>query len=129
MSKSKTMTLAPERGREENVELTLRAVVMRREGFSYEEIAQRLRCSPWDARQITSIAYGRLATETADELRAEVEGRLDDVLRRLYVDVNLAPDQATRNGVYTLILKTEAQRTRLLGLEIPAGTPDAGPDA
>ncbi|PPG85487.1 hypothetical protein C5C29_06020 [Rathayibacter sp. AY1H2] len=98
---------------------------MRRNGQGYAEIADHLGIDPWTAQQLVGIAYRRIAAEEVHELRAAVEDRLDDVLRRLHQDLSLADDQNTRNGIYRLILSTEAQRSKLLGLDIPAGTPDA----
>jgi len=120
----KTVTLAP-LSTNEDAQATLKALVLRREGYSYEAIAEELEVSPWQARQLASFAYARLSSEQADELRAQVEDRLDDVTRRLYSDLKIATNQTTRNGIYGLILKTESQRQRLLGLDIPMGTPDA----
>ena len=106
-------------------ELAGRAFALRLEGQPVAEIAERLGISGMEAGELCRVAYARLAAQTADELRTEVEGRLDYVLRRLNVDLALADSQLSRNGIYALILKTEAQRSHLLGLAIPAGTPDA----
>jgi len=122
--KSKALALSTD-GLSEDGARTLKALVLRREGVGFEEIGERLDCSPWEAKQLTSIAYSRLSAQLADELRAQVEDRLDDVTRRLYDDLRIASSQTVRNGIYGLLLKTESQRTRLLGLDIPAGTPDA----
>ncbi|MDJ0334264.1 hypothetical protein QMG83_03395 [Salinibacterium sp. G-O1] len=128
MSKNKktssTVVLAPA-GVSEDGQKVLKALVMRREGHSYEAIGESLGVSGWQAQSFASLAYARLSAEAAEELRAQVEDRLDDVLRRLNDDLRLASSQTIRNGIYSLILKTEAQRSKLLGLDIPNGAQDA----
>ena len=119
-----TIVLARAETASEDGQRTHRALVGRREGKTYEQIAEDLRCSPWEARQLASMAYARLTTESADELRAAVEDRLDGLLQALHRDLKLADSQTIRNGIYGLILKTEAQRAKLLGLDIPPMTPD-----
>ena len=101
------------------------AFELRTEGLTYDVIGERLSVSPWVARELASLGFSTLAAEQADEIRASVEARLDDVLRRLYSDLKVATSQPVRNGIYGLILKNEAQRANLLGLNIPAGLPDA----
>jgi uncharacterized protein (DUF433 family) len=99
-------------------------VEQRREGKSYEDIARQFDMDPWEVREMVGGAYRRMLSESADELRAQVELRLDGVLRQLHADLRLASSQTVRNNIYALILKTEAQRSKLLGLDIPSGTPD-----
>lgn len=117
---------APASARElsEDARKTLECLVRRREGQPLEEIALATGLTPFEVAERVKVAYGRLARQTADELRIDVELRLDDVLQRLHQDLRLALDQPARNAIYALILKTEAQRTRLLGLDLPAQVPD-----
>jgi len=109
---------------ERRTELAGRAFALRLDGHDHYDIADRLGIKPLEAEALVTVAYSRLSAQTADDLRVEVEGRLDAVLRKLSVDLALADSQTARNGVYKLILATEAQRARLLGLNLPAGGPD-----
>lgn len=118
-------TPASARELSEDAKKTLECLVRRREGQPLEEIALATGLDPFEVGERVKVAYGRLARQTADELRIDVELRLDDVLRRLHQDLRLALDQPSRNAIYALILKTEQQRTALLGLNLPAQLPDA----
>lgn len=110
----------------EDASRTLKALVMRREGNTFEQIGDALGVTPWEAQQIASIAYARLSAETAEELRAQVETRLDDVIHRLYVDLSFATSQTGRNSIYALILKADAQRATLLGLNLKSTNEEGG---
>lgn len=112
-----------------DAKLTLECLVRRREGQPVEEIALATGLSAFEVVERVKVSYARLAAQTAEELRTDVELRLDDVLRRLHADLRLAMDQPSRNAIYALILKTEAQRTRLLGLNLPDQVPDVSEDA
>jgi len=103
----------------ERVELAVRAVMLRREGTDYPDIATTLRVSETEAREITRVGYGRLAEQTADELRTEVEDRLNDLLRKAHLDLKLADSQAARTALYRTILAVEGRRAQLLGLDLP----------
>lgn len=120
--KSKTLTIAPT-NEEVNPQST-EAFRLHSQGLSYDQIADQLGVTPWVARELTSLGYVVLGTQQAEELRATIEVRLDDVIRRLYQDLATAANQVTRNSIYALILKSDAQRAKLLGLEIPPDTPD-----
>jgi len=63
--------------------------------------------------------------QSAEEARYEVEARLDVLLRRATVDLQLAESNADRAAMYRVLLAIERQRSELLGLNIPKGTPDA----
>lgn len=125
--KGATAEVAPASARElsEDAKKTLECLVRRREGQPLEQIALATGLSPFEVAERVKVAYGRLARQTADELRIDVEVRLDDVLQRLHQDLRLALDQPSRNAIYALILKTEQQRTALLGLNLPTQLPDA----
>ncbi|MFC7430668.1 hypothetical protein [Agrococcus sp. GCM10030264] len=103
---------------DERVEQALRAVVMRREGYSYADIASRLGISTIEAQEVARVAYAQLGEQTADELRVEVEDRLDEVIRKATRDLMLATSQTERTALYRVLLTAEAQRARLLGLNL-----------
>lgn len=107
------------------VEQSLKALVMKREGHGWQDIADRLSVSVVAAQELARIAYGQMAIDTAENLRVEVEDRLDAVVRKANLDLALAQSQGERTALYRVLLAAEAQRTRLLGLEIPKGAPDA----
>lgn len=110
----KTKALA----RQERVEQAVRAVVMRREGASYDDIALRLGISSLEAAEIARVGYARLSAQTADELRTEVEDRINEIVRKANLDLKLAESAAERVALMRLILSAEAQRARLLGLNL-----------
>lgn len=103
------------------VEAAIRAVVMRREGHSWGDIAARLGVTAIEAEELGRVAYARLGAQTADELRVEVEDRIDDVIRKAHRDLALSSSQGERTALYRVILAAEAQRSRLLGLNMRGG--------
>ncbi len=109
----------------ERYELAVRAVMLRREGFEYDDIAERLGVTPTEAGELARVGYGRLAAQTADELRTEVEDRLNGLLRAAHVDLKLAESQAQRTALYRTILAIEGRRAQLLGLDLPKVSADA----
>lgn len=100
-------------------EQAVRVVMLRREGFDYDDIATRVGVSSLEAAELARVGYGRLAEQTADEVRVEVEDRINDIIRKAHLDLKLAESQNERTGLYRTILAAEAQRSRLLGLELP----------
>ncbi|MBT2494237.1 hypothetical protein J7E45_01330 [Microbacterium sp. ISL-59] len=102
------------------VERALRAVVMRREGSSWGDIAERLGVSQIEAQELARVAYARLGEAEADHLRTEVEDRIDGVVRKAHVDLALCQSQGERTAIYRVLLAAEAQRARLLGLNLRA---------
>jgi hypothetical protein len=117
------ITVAPN-GITEDSRQTAKALQWHLDGESYEAVGDRLGCSAWKAREIISLGYARQLTETADELRAAEELRLNELTKKLNDDLRIAADQNSRNGIYGLLLKLSAERSRLFGLAIPPGTPD-----
>lgn len=103
------------------VEQALRVVVMRRDGASWGDIAERLGISQLEAEQLGAIAYARLGAAEANQLRIEVEDRLDALVRKASVDLALAQNQAERTQLYRVLAGIEAQRSRLLGLNMKPG--------
>lgn len=101
------------------VEQAVRAVMMRREGYDYDDIAVRLGVSTTEAAELARVGYGRLAAQTADELRTEVEDRLNGLLRAAHLDLKLAESQSERTALLRTILAVEGRRAQLLGLDLP----------
>jgi len=122
--KDKALEVAPKESAIDDAKAA-RAFDLTVQGFDHNRIAEELDVTPWLAKELASVGFMRLAVQQADELRAVVEARLDDLIRRLYEDLRVAGSQTMRNSIYSLILKADAQRVGLLGLQIPVGTPDA----
>jgi hypothetical protein len=120
MAKSRDLEPADQRKR---VEQAVRAVMLRREGYDYDDIAVQLRVSETEAHELTRVGYGRLAAQTADELRIEVEDRLNGLLRSAHLDLKLAESQGERTALYRTILAIESRRAQLLGLDLPKAAP------
>jgi hypothetical protein len=102
------------------VENALRAVVMRREGQDWATIAERLGVSLIEAQELARVAYARLGEAEAEQLRTEVEDRLDALVRKAHVDLALASSQGERTALYRFLAGVESQRARLLGLNLSA---------
>lgn len=111
--------------RAERVEQAVRAVILRREGHDWDDIAVRIGVSSIEAQELARVGYQRLSEQTANEVRVEVEDRINDVVRRANLDLKLAESAAERVALYRVILAAEAQRTRLLGLALSPGVHDA----
>lgn len=107
------------------VERALRAVILRREGLSWGDIAERLGISQVEAEELARVAYARLGEAEADQLRTEVEDKLDALVRKAHVDLALAQSQNERTTLYRFLASVEAQRARLLGLNLRSGVDDA----
>lgn len=103
------------------VEQALRAVVMRREGISWGDIADRLGVSQIEAQEFARIAYARLGEAEVEQLRVESEDRIDGIVRKAHVDLALAESQGERTALYRVLLAAEAQKARLLGLNFRSG--------
>ena len=109
----------------QRVEQAVRAVMLRREGYGYDDIALELHVSATEAAELARVGYGRLEAQTADELRTEVEDRLNGLLRKAHLDLKLAETQGERTALYRTILAIEGRRAQLLGLDLPkAGASD-----
>lgn len=126
MSKKRndTIELAAEVEADRAVERALRAVVLRREGMSWGDIAQRLGVSQLEAEELARVAYARLGEAEADHLRVEIEDRLDGLVRKAHVDLALCQSQGERTALYRFLAAVEAQRARLLGLNLRSGGDD-----
>lgn len=124
MAKSKLGTIAKVDD-ERRTYLAGKAFGFRLDGMPVDEIAMQLEVSVEEVRALVHVAYGRLSMQSAEEARYEVEARLDVLLRRATVDLQLAESNADRAAMYRVLLAIERQRSELLGLNIPKGTPDA----
>lgn len=107
------------------VERALRAVVMRREGMSWGDIADRLGVSQIEAEELARVAYARLGEAEKEHYRIESEDRIDAIIRKAHVDLALCESQGERTALYRVLLAAEAQRARLLGLNAKSGDDDA----
>lgn len=107
------------------VERALRAVVLRREGMSWGDIADRLGISQIEAQELARVAYARLGEAEREHLRVEVEDKIDAIVRKAHVDLALCQSQGERTALYRVLLAAEAQRSRLLDLNLRGGD-DAG---
>lgn len=114
-------TAAAEVEADRAVERALRAVVMRREGMTFGDIADRLGISQIEAEELARVAYARLGEAEADHLRVEVEDRLDNLVRKAHVDLGMCDSQGERTALYRFLASVEAQRARLLGLNLKGG--------
>lgn len=118
-------TVAAEIDAERAVERALRAVVMRRAGQDWGTIADKLGVSLIEAQELARIAYARLGEAEAEHLRVEVEDRIDEVIRKATLDLSLCQSQGERTALYRVLLAAEAQRARLLGLNLKGREDDA----
>lgn len=118
-------TAAAEVEAERRVENALRAIILRREGHSWGDIADRLSITIVEAQELARVAYARLGEAEADQLRVEVEDRLDALVKKAHVDLALASSQGERTALYRFLASVEAQRARLLGLNLKGGDDDA----
>ncbi len=110
---------------EKRVETALRAIILRCEGHSWGDIADRLSITIVEAQELARVAYARLGEAEADQLRVEVEDRLDALVKKAHVDLALATSQGERTALYRFLASVEAQRSRLLGLNLKGGEDDA----
>ncbi|WP_404435233.1 hypothetical protein LG322_08720 [Microbacterium aerolatum] len=106
------------------VERALRAVVMRREGSSWGDIAERLGVSQIEAQELARVAYARLGEAEKEHYRIESEDRIDSIIRKAHLDLALCKSQGERTALYRTLLAAEAQRARLLGLNLRAESED-----
>jgi len=101
------------------IELSLRAIALRRTGHPWGSIAAQLGRSTLEVEALARQGYEHfLGQQDAATIRAEVEDRLDSVLRALNVELVNAETVAERIAIYRTVLATEAQRARLLGLNL-----------
>lgn len=102
----------------------LKAVEMRRDGYTLQAIADEL---GFNSTQAVNMAIkrtlDRTTYETVDDLRTTVGERYDGIIKTfLPLAMKGDPDAAH------VVLKTEAQRARLFGLDAPVRTEVTGAD-
>ncbi|MFE1644923.1 hypothetical protein ACFM35_05010 [Microbacterium sp. P01] len=102
------------------------ALSMRRQGWPFTDVARRLNITVTEAVEYARAGYAQMIEETGDEVRAAVEDRIDNIVRIAHEDLRIAQSQSERTALLRLLLAAEAQRARLLGVNIPSGTPDEG---
>lgn len=96
------------------VDRTVTALALRREGMSYEAIAQRLGISQPTAWRDVSDALKALQQEPAEDLRKIEVQRLDDLLLALWPKAKKGhPASVDR------VIRIMERRARLLGLDAP----------
>jgi Homeodomain-like domain-containing protein len=101
-------------------EQELAAVEARRRGESLDEIAKNLGISRRTAARRVTAGYQAMGASDADQIRREIEDRLDSVLRRvstLWSQPDLSLGDVVR--LAGVILQVERDRTRLLGVAVP----------
>jgi DNA-binding NarL/FixJ family response regulator len=96
------------------------ALELLRRGNNSREIAVILNVSRATANRRIRKGLDGLGAETSERLRASVEDRLNDMLRRSYDLLDRAEDDRSRLAVIKTIATIERDRARLLGLNVPA---------
>jgi hypothetical protein len=100
------------------VDNSRRALELRRAGLTYREIGERLDISHTTAKAWVDEwleEYKLQNEEQAQAIRSESLSRLDAALTAIWPQV-----RAGSEGAISTMLKIEAQRAKLLGLEAPA---------
>ncbi len=103
----------------------LDALKLRLQGYTYREIADKLNVgNPGTIYRSIQRVLQKTAQEPADELRQLESMRLDDLQRRL-IDM-LDGEQKSDQPLFVIdrILKVQAQRAQLLGLNKPVVVED-----
>lgn len=107
-----------------NRQRALRAIELRRDGWTLQAIADEL---GWNSPQAATMAIkrtlDRTTYETVDDMRTVVGERYDGIIAT-FLPKALAGDPDAAN----VVLKTEAQRARLFGLDAPVRTEVTGAD-
>ena len=96
-----------------------KALELRRAGYGFREIADKLDVSVGRAHQYVTEAFEDARTQVAahtDELRAQELSRLDGMMQRLYP---LATASKPDLQAVDRVLKCMERRARLLGLDAP----------
>lgn len=104
---------------EQMIELALRAIALRRTGNSWGTIAGQLGRSQIEVEALARQGYAHfLGQQDADTIRAEIEDRLDAIVRRVNVELATAETVMERNALLRTLLAAEQSRARLLGLNL-----------
>lgn len=114
------LALAAEQiGHDRAVEDALKAIALRRTGHPWGQIARTLGRSQVEVEELAKLGYEHLLGQLDPEvLRAEVEDRLDAVVRQAHIELGRVETFAERNAAMRTILTAERDRVRLLGLAI-----------
>ena len=101
-----------------------KALNMRRDGHTYEEIKTKLGyASPSGAEKAVKAALQSVIREPAEEVRAMELARLDRMLLKLRARINKGDHLAINSA-----LKIQDRRARLLGLDAPVRQEISGAD-
>ncbi|MGB4777479.1 hypothetical protein [Microbacterium sp.] len=104
---------------ERQVEDALKAIALRRTGHPWGQIARTLGRSQVEVEELAKIGYEHLlGMQDPDVLRAEVEDRLDAIIRAANVELATVETFAERNAAMRTIMTAERDRVRLLGLAL-----------
>ena len=98
-----------------------RAVELRREARSWEEIADDLNTTPGEAQRLARDALALVVADDVEDLRTESELRLDSLYRETLLEIKFATSGNVKQGAIGLALKIETRRAQLLGLDYRAG--------
>lgn len=104
---------------ERAVEDALKAIALRRTGHPWGQIARTLGRSQVEVEELAKLGYEHLlGMQNPEMLRAEVEDRLDAVVRAAHIELGRVETFAERNAAMRTILTAERDRVRLLGLAV-----------
>lgn len=104
---------------EQMIELSLKAIALRRTGHSWGTIASQLGRTQIEVEALARQGYEHfLGAQPLEQVRAEVEDRLDSITRAVHVELVSAETVAERNALMRTLLATEQTRMRLLGLSL-----------
>jgi len=112
--KPETRAVAAERRRIEKAERESKALLLRRSGLDYKNIARLLGCSPSTAHSMVHRTLDRLPVESAIDLRRHLLSRLEEVHRS-----NAAQADVPKHA--NVILRTVETTARLAGLNLDTG--------
>lgn len=102
------------------MEQALQALEMRGRGYTLAEMAAAMNVSVNTAKRRVAFALQQLGAQTSDEIRREIEHRLDGMQRRVHnllARPGLTPGEELR--VMRVSLEIERDRARLLGVTVP----------
>jgi hypothetical protein len=111
---------------EQVIELSLKAIALRRTGHTWGTIAGQLGRSQVEVEALAKRGYEHfLGQQDAAAIRLEVEDKLDAIVRAVNVEMVTAETIVERNALMRTLLATEQTRIRLLGLAVRLGSDDA----
>lgn len=103
------------------------ALEMRRLGATYVQIGAALGISDETASRRVHTALSLLVAEEAEAMRALIEDRFDALLRESFKRLAYVPEPNHNEAaaLMAVVLRTEAQRARLFGLNLDSSTTQA----